>query len=235
MCGRYNLITDGQAMAEFFGLLHGFDPPARYNIAPSQMAPVIRRVAGLQQAAMLRWGLLPEWSKTPHSRYQMINARAETVADKPAYRAAFRQRRCLVPATGFFEWRRQGGQKQPYNIQWQGGELMAFAGLWEQWRSEDATQRIESFTIIVTDANDAIRPLHDRMPVILDPGDFPRWLDPGPVDPAELQVLLKPAPSASITSYPVSRMVGNPANDDPECVAPIDIRTELFDAPPPKG
>ncbi|MCB1758379.1 MAG: SOS response-associated peptidase [Gammaproteobacteria bacterium] len=232
MCGRYNLITDGQALAEFFGLLQRFDPPRRYNIAPTQLAPVVRLVDGSPQAAMLRWGLIPGWSKTPQSHYQMINARAETVAEKPAYRAAFRHRRCLVPATGFFEWSRQGARKQPYNIQWHGGELMAFAGLWEHWRGDGEAQPIDSFSIIVTDANDAIRPLHERMPVILAPADFQQWLAPGSVDTEKLQALLKPAPSAAISSYPVGLTVNNPGNDDPCCVAPSGSGSEPLRSPP---
>ena len=143
------------------------------------------------------------------------------MAEKPSYRTAFRQRRCLIPATGFFEWKRASGGKQPYNIHIGEGNLFAFAGLWEHWKGGDG-KFVESCTILVTDANEVIRPIHDRMPVILDPDDYRTWLDPGLHDPAELKPLLRPCPSEWMEYYPVSRRVGTPANDDPECVRPLE-------------
>ena len=150
----------------------------------------------------------------------MINARAETVADKPSFRTAFRQRRCLVPATGFYEWKKVTGGKQAYNIRMDDGGLFAFAGLWERWKGGDGSL-VESCTIIVTDANDLIRPVHDRMPVILDPANYGVWLNPSIQDPVQLQPLLVAHPSAGMNLYPVSNRVGSPANDDAELVQPL--------------
>ena len=217
MCGRYNLITDAQALADFFSLSNSLALKPRYNIAPSQEIPAVRQIGAARELALLRWGLIPHWAKEEKIGYRMINARAETVAEKPSYRTAFRQRRCLIPATGFFEWKRVNGGKQPYNIRIVEGNLFAFAGLWEHWKGGDG-KVVESCTILVTDANEVIRPIHDRMPVILDPDDYRTWLDPGLHDPAKLKPLLRPCPSEWIEYYPVSRRVGNPANDDPECV-----------------
>ena len=219
MCGRYNLITDAQAFVDFFELRNSLAIPPRYNIAPSQNIPVVRRMDNHREAGLLHWGLIPHWAKDRKIAYKMINARAETVAEKPAFRSALRHRRCLIPATGFFEWQATQDGKQPYNITLRGGGLMAFAGLWESWTSHDG-ERIDSCTIIVTEANESLRPVHDRMPVILAPEHYAVWLDPAVQNPNQLQTLLRPCPSAFITAYPVSRVVGNPANDGPICVAP---------------
>ena len=219
MCGRYNLITDTQAFVDFFELRNSLAIPPRYNIAPSQKILVVRRMDNHREAGLLHWGLIPHWAKDRKIAYKMINARAETVAEKPAFRSALRHRRCLIPATGFFEWQATQDGKQPYNITLRGGGLMAFAGLWESWTSHDG-ERIDSCTIIVTEANESLRPVHDRMPVILAPEHYAVWLDPAVQNPNQLQTLLRPCPSAFITAYPVSRVVGNPANDGPICVAP---------------
>jgi len=219
MCGRYNLITDAQAFVDFFELRNSLAIPPRYNIAPSQKILVVRRMDNHREAGLLHWGLIPHWAKDRKIAYKMINARAETVAEKPAFRSALRHRRCLIPATGFFEWQATQDGKQPYNITLRGGGLMAFAGLWESWTSHDG-ERIDSCTIIVTEANESLRPVHDRMPVILAPEHYAVWLDPAVQNPNQLQTLLRPCPSAFITAYPVSRVVGNPANDGPICVAP---------------
>ncbi len=167
MCGRFTLRTPTHRLAEAFGVRDLPNLPPRYNIAPTQDAAVVRPgpEGEARELAMLRWGLVPSWSEGP-SAYSMINARAETVATKPAFRAAFRHRRCLVPADGFYEWQRVDGGKQPYLVELASGEPFAFAGLWEHWEGGDV---IESFTIIVTEANELLRPIHERMPVILDP------------------------------------------------------------------
>ena len=218
MCGRYNLITDVQALVDFFELSNSLAVSPRYNIAPSHKVPAVRQVDGQREAVLLHWGLLPHWAKDRKLAYKTINARAETVAEKPAFRNAFRQRRCLIPATGFFEWRGIKGGKQPYNIQRRDGGLMAFAGLWECWTSDEGEQ-VDSCTIIVTAANDTVRPIHDRMPVILDREYHSTWLDPTIQDPNRLKPLLKPCPAELIHAYPVTRSVGSPANDGPACVA----------------
>ena len=165
----------------------------------------MRQIGAARELALLRWGLIPHWAKEEKIGYRMINARAETVAEKPSFRVALRRRRCLIPATGFYEWKAVPGGKQPYNIQLVDGGLFAFAGLWERWQG-DAGQVVESCTIIVTEANKAISPIHDRMPVILDPSDYKSWLDPQLQDSASLQPLLRPCPPNRINSYPVSRL-----------------------------
>ncbi len=219
MCGRFNLITDAGALVDFFELGQGMELQPRYNIAPSRDVAVVRETGGGRALSMLRWGLIPSWAKDPKIGYRMINARAETVAEKPSFRVALRRRRCLIPATGFYEWKAVPGGKQPYNIQLVDGGLFAFAGLWERWQGGGG-QAVESCTIIVTEANRAISPIHDRMPVILDPSDYKNWLDPQLQDAASLQPMLRPCPSNWINSYPVTPLVGNPKNDGPECVVP---------------
>ena len=220
MCGRYNLITDAHALIDFFELSEGLAFSARYNIAPSQSVPAIRQHDGERRLAQLRWGLIPFWAKTAKIGYSTINARAETLAEKPAFRAAFRQRRCLIPATGFYEWQAQPGGKQPYHITVGDGELFAFAGLWERWQSE-ASQVVESCSIIVTQANEKIAAVHQRMPVILDPGDYDTWLDATRCDKNRLKALLRPYPAQRMTLYPVSTRVNKPANDDSACITPM--------------
>ncbi len=224
MCGRYNILTSAQAIVEFFEVAELlFDPEKwrpRYNVAPSQEAPVVReRTASVRELALLRWGLLPHWAKEEKTRYSMINARAESVANRPAYRAAFRRRRCLVPATGFYEWQQTPAGKQPWHFRLRDHRPFAFAGLWEHWEGEGKV--IESFTIIVTDANELVRPVHDRMPVILAPEEYETWLDPDNRDTDRLQALLDPYPAAAMEGYPVSRYVNSPAHDDPRCVEPV--------------
>lgn len=221
MCGRYNLITNAQALVDFFKVRNHLEFRSRYNIAPSQDAPVVRSDGAQRELALLRWGLIPHWAKDMKIGYHTINARAESVARKPAFRDAFRHRRCLVPATGFYEWKATASGKQPYNIRIGEGRLFAFAGLWEQWRRA-AGAAVESFTIIVTEANKTVLPLHDRMPVILHPRDYEAWLDPTLQDPALLQPLLQPCPASWLNYYPVSRRLNSPACEDAECAAPID-------------
>jgi putative SOS response-associated peptidase YedK len=226
MCGRYSLTTAPEAMRRLFrteGPLPNWPP--RYNIAPTQAAPVVRRRSMGQgnEIALLRWGLVPSWSKGPDPALSMINARAETVATKPAYRAAFRQRRCLVPTDGFFEWQKLAGggtrpAKQPYHIRMKDGAPFAFAGLWEHWQGGDGSV-IESFTIIVTDANELVRPIHDRMPVVLDPSTYDHWLEPK--TPSDLMLaLLRPFPARAMTAIKVSTRVNSPRNDDAACIEP---------------
>ena len=169
----------------------------------------------------MRWGLIPAWSKDEKPRYNLINARAETVAEKPAYRQAFRSRRCLIPASGFYEWRKMQDGKQPYRIGMADSSPMALAGLWEHWERDGKS--IDSCTIIVTGANELIASIHDRMPVILDPADFDRWLDPGHNDVASLQEMLKSRDAHGMSVWSVSRRVNNPANDDKECSQPIEV------------
>ncbi len=222
MCGRYNLITDAQALVDFFELRNSLLIEPRYNIAPSQSIPVVRADGQGRELVFQRWGLVPHWAKESKIGYSMINARAETVAEKPSFRDAFRYRRCLIPATGFYEWKPINAGKQPYNIRIGDGLLFAFAGLWESWKGED-NKLLETCTIIVTKANDAISPIHDRMPVVLSPSEYSTWLAPTITDPDRLTPLLRPCPADWVNSYPVSRLVGSPKNDSPECILPVGL------------
>ena len=188
----------------------------RYNIAPSQDVLAVRETGTGREMVTLRWGLLPSWAKDGKSTYRMINARAETVADKPAYRAAFRRRRCLLPADGFYEWQAQADGKQPWHIRMKDSNVFAFAGLWEHWEGDD--QVIESCTIIVTGANEVVRPIHDRMPVIINRSDYDQWLDPEVQQAEKLAPLLRPFASEQMTVYPVSKRVNSPARDDVDCI-----------------
>lgn len=220
MCGRYNLITDGDALMDFFDLVNRLAWRPRYNVAPSQPVPVIRPGLEGRETILARWGLIPHWARDEKFAYRTINARAKTVAEKPVFRSAFRNRRCLIPATGFYEWQAMNGHKQPYNIHLKNQALFAFAGLWERWLNPKG-ERIDSCTIIVTEANDALHPIHDRMPVILEPKDYATWLDPKLKDTRTLERLLQSYPSDLMNFYPVSRRVGNPANDDPSLLEPL--------------
>jgi putative SOS response-associated peptidase YedK len=218
MCGRFTLHTPYDQLGEHFGIADMPETAASYNIAPSQTVPAVRVGEQRRELVMLRWGLVPAWARDAKTTYRMINARAESVAEKPAYRTAFRRRRCLVPADGFYEWRQTADGKQPYYIRMKNAGIFAFAGLWEHWEGNDEV--IESCTIIVTEANDIIRPVHDRMPVIIAPADYTQWLDPERQEPASLRPLLRPYPAEAIEVYPVSRRVNSPKNNDAECIAP---------------
>ncbi len=218
MCGRYSLTTPPQALAKTFAVLGALPNLApRYNIAPTQSAPVVRLGEAGRELVAMRWGLVPSWSEGPDDRFSMINARAETVADKPAYRAAYRARHCLVPADGFYEWRAGPGGKDPFHIVSIGGGPLAFAGLWEHWQGA-GHEAVQSFTIITTDANERIRPIHDRMPVIIDADDFETWFTGTPDDVA---ALLKPYPAEAMEAHPVSRHVNDPRHDDASCLQSV--------------
>ena len=216
MCGRYALYGPVKRTPEhdrWFDELEAFG--AHYNIAPTQACPVARLVEGKPVLALLRWGLIPLWSKDPAIGNRLINARAETVSEKPAFRAAYRARRCLVPASGFYEWKKVPRGKQPYYITSADAAVLAFAGLWEQWQAAGAEPTL-SFTIITTDANAMMKELHDRMPVILAPEHFEAWLTSK--DPIEL---MRPCRPDMLTAYPVSTAVNSPRNDEPALVEPL--------------
>ncbi len=218
MCGRFIQCTSGEALAERFHPPIIPDLTPRYNVAPSQSVGVIRVThAGHREFVALRWGLVPAWSPEPRTAYSTFNARAETVADKPTYRHAFRRRRCLIPADGFYEWRRVGKRKQPYCIAPTDGEPFAFAGLWERWERDETV--VESCTIVVTTANATIAPLHDRMPVILARADEARWLDPALTDPAILQPLLVPCAPERLRVWPVGTAVNRSGSEGPDLMA----------------
>jgi len=219
MCGRFTLwLQFGDLVKAFPGLVFPEFLPPRYNIAPTQDAAVVPN-DGLKQVQLFRWGLLPSWAKDPSIGNRMINARAETVAQKPAYRAAYRRRRCLVLADGFYEWRREPGSrtKTPMYIQLASGEPFAFAGLWEVWRPDDTP--LFTYTIITTEPNALLEPIHDRMPVILPREAYDRWLDPAAQRPGSFSDLLVPYPAEEMVAHPVSTYVNSPGNDSPVCVA----------------
>ena len=224
MCGRFTLSDpDADRLAAQFDLPA---PPAalrpRYNIAPTQEIAAVRLTAGGagRELALLRWGLIPAWARDPGIGVRLINARAETAAEKPSFRAAFRRRRCLIVADGFYEWQKRPGGKRPYYVRLRGGRLFAFAGLWERWTGPDGGV-IESCTLLTTTPNALLRPIHNRMPVILHPDDYALWLDPTVDDRRRLQPLLRPYPAAEMEAYPVSRRVNAPRYDDPRCIEPL--------------
>lgn len=223
MCGRFALLASGELIASLFDLDAAPDPlPPRYNIAPTQPVLAVRLGAHSQQRefALFRWGLIPSWAKDIRMGAQLINARAETVTDKPAFRAAFKRRRCLIPASGFYEWQKVNGRKQPMYIHPRDDELFALAGLWEFWAGADGSE-LETCTILTTTPNELMEPIHNRMPVIVEPEDFPTWLDPG-THPDHGLHLLRPYPADKMAFYPVSTLVNSPANDLPDCITPLD-------------
>jgi putative SOS response-associated peptidase YedK len=218
MCGRFARRSTQEVLADWFGVpleeLPWFAPT--FNAAPQSTQPVVRlnRDTGARQFALARWGLIPFWARDPKFGYSTINARAEEVLLKPAFREAFKQRRCLVPADAFYEWQSVDQKtKRPFAIALRSGTPCAFAGLWETWKS-GRDQPLESFTIITTDPNEVVEPLHDRMPVIVEPGDYARWLAAS--DPEQPPIdLLRPFPAEKMRAWPVSNRVGNVRNDDP--------------------
>ncbi len=220
MCGRYSFEITVPALQERFDI-EGDIPelPARYNVAPTQTMPVVVHHSP-NSVELMRWGLIPFWAKDPSVGSKMINARAETVAEKPAYRKALATHRCLVPASGFYEWQRSdGGAKVPYWIFCKDAPLFAFAGLHAAWKSPE-DEWIHSYTIITTEANDVVAPIHNRMPVILEREDEALWLDPEQTEAERLLPLLRPYPSVKMDAYAVSRRVNNPAFDTADLITP---------------
>ena len=221
MCGRYRLSRRKQMIEEYFETENEVDWEPRYNIAPSQPVGIIRQDPSKPERhfSLARWGLIPSWATDASIGFKTINARAETVADKPAFRDAFVSRRCLLPADGFFEWSRRGKEKQPFHFGMQDDSLFAFAGLWDRWKDPSGTV-IESCTILTTTPNSLLVDVHDRMPVILRPDNYDLWLDPGFKDVKALAEVLAPFDAAKMRSFPVSTRINAVANDDPDCVVP---------------
>ena len=220
MCGRFILKADPAELADFFSLTASLDAPQRFNIAPTQLVVAAAGDAEGRSWRSFRWGLIPAWAKDVKIGSRMINARSETVFDKPAFRSAIR-RRCLIPANGFYEWGQAGSGKQPYFICLKDGRLFAIAGIWEHWESPDG-EVIESCAILTTEANELMRSFHHRMPIIIDPENFDLWLDPAVTDREPIESLLAPYPSERLTFYPVSRRVDNPRNDQPSLIEPVE-------------
>ncbi len=221
MCGRFTQAAPNETIAELFQLPSVPALAPRYNVAPTQEVATVRASAGGgRELVTMRWGLVPVWATERSVAARLINARAETIAEKPAFRAAFRSRRCLVVADGFYEWQRLGGRKRPHFIGFADGRPFGLAGLWERWAG-DGSGPVGSCTIVTTAANEVVAALHDRMPVILDPGEFPLWLDPEMRDPEALRPLLRPHAARAMRAYPVSPLVNDPAHDLPACREPL--------------
>jgi putative SOS response-associated peptidase YedK len=222
MCGRFTLTTDQKELAESFA---EFEVPVelspRYNIAPSQPVAVVANNSQ-NRIEFFQWGLVPSWAKDPGIGNRMINARSETLAEKPSFKNAYKRRRCLVLADGFYEWRKDPGAKTktPMYIQLTSGQPFAFAGLWESWHGADGSN-ILSCTVITTAPNEFMAEIHNRMPVILPSNTYAQWLDPAEQAPDQLNDLLKPYPADLMKAYPVSKFVNNPKNDTPDCITPL--------------
>jgi putative SOS response-associated peptidase YedK len=219
MCGRFALIVDASVLADVFDAEPPRELEPRFNIAPTQTIPIIRCDSGSsRECALVRWGLIPSWAKDEKIGARMINARSETVAEKPSFRSAVKTRRCLIPADGFYEWVRTDEGKQPHFIHFADGRTFAFAGLWERW-SRGGAKPLDTCTILTTQPNELIAPLHDRMPVILSSDRHAEWMEPVPLAPERLRGFLAPHPASDMEAYPVSTFVSNPRNDGAECIA----------------
>lgn len=226
MCGRYSLTTPLESVTNLFGFGERPNLAPRYNIAPTQDVLAVVGDGETVHGVMMRWGLVPSWAKDIDIGVRMINARSETVAEKPAFRSAFKNRRCLLPADGFYEWQKTKTGKQPFRIAMSGNTVFAFAGLWEQWTSPDGSE-LQSCSIVTTTATPLLSPIHGRMPVILKPQDYALWLNGAP---QEAGVLMQPYQGAELQAYPISNRVGNVRNDGPQ----LWDKAEIADMPAAK-
>lgn len=222
MCGRMTQYLSSEEIAALFGA-EPFGGPSggRYNVAPTQTALVVEEDGERRVIAAHRWGLIPPWADSAKIGSQMINARAETVAEKPSFRSAFKRQRCIVPVDGFYEWQKVGTTKVPHAIVRKDGKPLALAGLWSSWRDPNTGEELRTFTVITTRANATMQPLHERMPVILPDEAWDRWLDPTCSDVPALQSLLRPAPDDLLHAYSVSRLVNDVRNDGPQLLLPL--------------
>ncbi len=228
MCGRFRLGKGREALKKFFSADNDVEWDPRYNLAPTQDIVTVRQDARAPQRvlSLMRWGLIPSWSKDAAIAARMINARSETAADLPAFRDSLRSRRCLIPADGFYEWQKVGKGKQPYCFTLVDGGIFSFAGLWDRWRSPEG-RIIETCSILTTSANELVAGVHDRMPVILPPDRYDLWLDPGFARRDGIVELLAPLPANAMKKFPVSTRVNDVNNEDAECAAPVPP-TSLF-------
>ena len=222
MCGRFVITSPPEALRRIFGYLDQPNFPPRHNVAPTQPVPVVIIENGARHFRLMRWGLIPSWVKDPRQFTLLINARSETVLEKPAFKNAIRRRRCLIPADGFYEWKHdRKRQRTPFYVRRRDGEPFAFAGLWDVWRPRGG-EPVASCTIITTEANELVAELHDRMPVILPPEAYDLWLAPAPLHADVLQPWLVPCPSEWLEAYPVSTLVNTADRDEPACNARVD-------------
>jgi len=227
MCGRFTQKADKENIKKEFKIDSFQDTllTPRYNIAPTQQIAAVRLLEGANELSMLKWGLVPSWAKDDSIGSKMINARAETLAEKPSFREAFRRRRLIIPASGFYEWQKTGkGTKQPFYFYLKDKEVFGFAGLWEEWLDKGTGKLLETCTIITTEANKVLEPVHDRMPVILKAKDYDQWLDAKETKTERLQSLLVPYPAAEMASHAVSRAVNIPATDSPELIEELNSK-----------
>jgi len=221
MCGRFAADIPAVLLKEIFSLQDLPQLEPRYNVTPSQLVPVVRNQGDHNRLDLLKWGLVPGWSKDPGIGSHMINARSETLFEKPAFRHALKYRRCIIPASGFYEWQVRGEhRKQPWYIRMADDSPMFLAGLWESWKMPDSSE-LETFAVVTTTANDLVAPIHERMPVILQPDDFSLWLSHNMHDPDLLQPLYQPFPPEGMAACTVSDLVNNPRTDSPECIEPV--------------
>ena len=219
MCGRFAQKSPARKISKQFKVEEVPPLVERFNVAPAQSVLAVRESPDGRESAFLKWGLVPRWAKDPAIGNKLINARAETVTEKPSFRDAFSRRRCLVPMEGFYEWARRGDRKRPFYFHMRDDEPFAVAGLWEVW--EGGGDPLETCTLLTTEANELLTGYHDRMPVILRPEDYDLWLDVGVRSAERLLPLLRPFPREEMTTYAVSLMVNNPSNDTPRCVEPV--------------
>ena len=232
MCGRYTLVSNPEAIRALFRYAGQPNFPPRYNIAPTQPIAVVRLSEGRREFALLRWGLIPGWVKDPRAFSLLINARGESVLQKPAFKSAMRYRRCLIPFDGFYEWKHHGKRKQPHYVRARNGGPMAFAGLWESWMGPNG-EEMETAAIVTTAANLQLAPLHNRMPVILPPEAFDLWLDHRAVDAETAAALIAPSREDLLEVHPVSDAVNRAADDTPQMIEPVEEITEAEIAPQP--
>jgi putative SOS response-associated peptidase YedK len=218
MCGRFAQKSPAKKISKQFKVEEMSPLVERYNVAPTQAVLAVREASDGREATFLKWGLVPSWAKDPAIGNKLINARSETVAEKPSFREAFARRRCLVPVSGFYEWSRRGDRKRPFYFYMRDDEPFAVAGLWEQWEGESGT--LETCALLTTEANELLAPYHDRMPVILRPEDYDLWLDADVRCSDLLSPLLRPYTHGEMSAYAVSLLVNSPSHDDPRCVEP---------------
>jgi putative SOS response-associated peptidase YedK len=232
MCGRYAITSAPEAIRALFRYEEQPNFPPRYNVAPTQPIPIVRLFEGKRQFALVRWGLLPAWVKDPRTFTLVINARGEGVIDTPAFRAAMKRRRCLIPADGFYEWKTAGARKQPYYVRQKSGAPMAFAGLWECWMGPNG-EEMETVAIVTINANRMLAPIHPRMPVIVQPEAFDLWLNCAQVDAEAAAGLIAPAPDDLLEAFEISTAVNRVANDNAGLIAPLAGGAEPTPVPRP--
>jgi putative SOS response-associated peptidase YedK len=223
MCGRYSLSVEMKELLAYFGLIElGFAYNPRYNIAPGQDIPAVIARQGRLRSGMLRWGLVPSWAKDPSIGSKLLNARAETAAEKPSFSGSFRRKRCVIPADGFYEWRKlQDGRKQPMRIRLKDSPLFVMAGLYDTWIRPDGS-KLHTCTILTTEPNELMASIHNRMPVILHKEQIMDWLDPEMGDVGRLHEMLRPFPADRMTAYAVKTTVNNVKNDSIDCILPVE-------------